>query len=112
MKVMVLGLTAWTFVTTSIVKFRYPRSFHSVRFFKPSSKKAASKFSRKLTPWKWVIAASVMFAGGGPLGTLPPAVSATLSGLACISAADTDEAVRRANAASATECIVREFVSL
>lgn len=89
-----------------MVKSRWPFSFHLVRFFNPSSKKAASRFSRKLTPWKSAIAASEMFGGGGPLGGAPPAVSAALSDLPCTGAASTDEAAKRAKEAMATECMM------
>lgn len=44
---------------------------------RPSAKKADSKFSRKLTPWKSAVALSEMLAGGGPLGGAPPAVLAS-----------------------------------
>ncbi len=50
-------------------------SYHSpVRLARPAAKKADSRFSRKLTPWKSATAESEMLGGGEPLGGAPPAL--------------------------------------
>ncbi len=50
-------------------------SYHlPVRLARPAAKKADSRFSRKLTPWKSATAESEMWGGREPFGGAPPAL--------------------------------------